>query len=124
MRFAKIAFRLAGIYGLIVLLPMYFSLDKTGRDFPPPVTHPEYFYGFIGVALTWQLVFLLMSTNPMRYRPIMIPAMLEKLAFFVPVMVLFLRHSVSTPILGAAAIDFGLGVLFFVSFVKTRLDAS
>jgi hypothetical protein len=64
MRFAKIVFRIAGIYGFIVLLPQYFTEDKTGRDFPPPITHPEFYYGFIGLALTWQLLFILLSTDP------------------------------------------------------------
>jgi hypothetical protein len=34
MRFAKIVFRIAGIYGFIVLLPQYFTEDKTGRRLP------------------------------------------------------------------------------------------
>ena len=75
MRFAKIVFRIAGIYGIIVLLPQYFTEDKTGRDFPPPITHPEFYYGFVGLALTWQLLFLLLSTDPVRYRLMMIPSM-------------------------------------------------
>jgi len=58
MKFAKVVFLVAGIYGLIVLLPLYFMEAQTGRDYPPPITHPEYYYGFIGVAVAWQLVFL------------------------------------------------------------------
>ena len=27
--------------------------------YPPTITHPDFFYGFVGVALVWQLVFLL-----------------------------------------------------------------
>ena len=74
MTFAKRVFFLAGIYGLVVLLPQYFMEERTGRDFPPPVTHPEYFYGFIGVAVAWQIVFLIISRDPVRYRPIMLAA--------------------------------------------------
>ena len=44
MQFARRVFLLAGIYGLFVLLPQYFLEDRTGRDYPPPITHPD-FYG-------------------------------------------------------------------------------
>jgi len=40
MTFARRLFLIAGIYGLIVLLPLYFLEEKTGRDYPPPITHP------------------------------------------------------------------------------------
>ena len=120
MRFAKFAFRLAGIYGLLVLLPMYFTEDKTGRDFPPPITHPEYYYGFIGVGVAWQVLFLLLSSDPVRYRLMMIPAMLEKLSFVIPATVLFFQHRISSFILGAALMDLILGVLFVMAYIKTR----
>ena len=81
MRFAKVVFLVAGIYGLIVLLPLYFMEEQTGRDYPPPITHPEYYYGFTGVAVAWQLAFLVMSREPVRYRPLMIPAIVEKASF-------------------------------------------
>src|SRR5687768_7041494 len=61
MTFARRVFLGAAIYGLIVLLPQYFLEEKTGRDFPPPITHVEYYYGFIGVAVAWQIVFLIIS---------------------------------------------------------------
>jgi len=57
MKFAKWVFRIAGIYGLIVVAPMYLSESQISRDFPPAITHPEYFYGFIGVTLAWQVLF-------------------------------------------------------------------
>jgi hypothetical protein len=78
MTFAKRVYLGAGIYGLIFLLPLYFLEARTGRDYPPPITHPEYYYGFIGVAVAWQLVFLVMSRDPIRYRALMIPSMVEK----------------------------------------------
>jgi hypothetical protein len=119
MRFAKIVFRIAGIYGFIVLLPQYFSEDKTGRDFPPPITHPEFYYGFIGLALVWQLLFLLLSIDPVRYRLMMIPSMFEKLVFAIPVVILYYQHRVSTVILGVSLVDLVLGVLFLIAYIKT-----
>ena len=119
MKFARLVFLIAGIYGLIVLLPLYFLEKRTGLDFPPPITHPEYYYGFIGVAVAWQVVFLILSRDPMRYRPMMIPAMLEKATYAIAVFILFSQHRVSTFTLGTALIDSTLGVLFFLSCVKT-----
>jgi hypothetical protein len=52
MKFSKIVFYAAGVCGLLVLVPQYFLEEKNGRDFPPAINHPEYYYGFIGVAVT------------------------------------------------------------------------
>ena len=119
MKFAKTVFLIAGIYGLIVLLPMYLLEEKTGRDFPPPITHPEYYYGFIGVAVAWQVLFLILSRNPIRYRPMMIPSILEKAAFGIPAVILFLQQRISTFTLAAGLVDSLLGVLFVVAYLKT-----
>ena len=119
MKFAKRVFLIAGVYGLIVLLPMYLLEEKTGRDFPPPITHPEYYYGFIGVAVAWQVLFLILSRNPIRYRPTMIPAILEKAAFAIPAVILYLQQRISTFTLGAGLVDSLLGVLFVVAYLKT-----
>lgn len=43
MRFARVVFMIAGIYGLIVMTPQYFLEAKTGQDFPPAITHPEFY---------------------------------------------------------------------------------
>lgn len=95
MTFARRVFFLAGIYGLLALSPMYFLEERLGRDFPPPVTHPEHFYGFVGVALAWQLAFLVIARDPRRYRLMMLPSILEKLSFGGAVWVLFLQERVS-----------------------------
>ena len=118
-RFATWTFRLAGIYGLVVILLGYFSEPQIGRDYPPAVTHVEYFYGFMGLALTFQLIFLLISTDPLRYRPLMLLAVMEKLVFFVPAMILFARHQLPPPTAGGAAIDLVFAVLFLMSYFRT-----
>ena len=50
MKFAKRVFLVAGVYGVIVIVPMYFAEGRIGRDHPPAITHPEFYYGFLGVA--------------------------------------------------------------------------
>jgi hypothetical protein len=120
MRFAKIVYTVAGLYGLLVLLPQYFLEEKTGRDFPPAITHPEYYYGFVGVALAWQVLFLILAREPLRYRPMMIPSILEKLGFGVAVIPLYLLGRVGATMLAAAIIDLVLATLFVAAYLKTE----
>jgi hypothetical protein len=120
MRFAKIVYMVAGVYGLVVLLPQYFLEDKTGRDYPPAITHPEYYYGFVGVAVAWQVLFLIIARDPTRYRTAMIPSVIEKASFGIAVIVLFLLNRVGPVMLGAGAIDLILGALFVAAYAKTR----
>ena len=120
MRFAKIVFLVAGIYGLIVLVPQYFFEERTGHDYPPPITHPEYYYGFIGLAVVWQFVFLILSRDPVRYRPLMIPSILEKACFAIPAVILLLQHRIPIVLFGAAMVDAFLGVLFLIAYLKTN----
>jgi hypothetical protein len=119
MKFARVVFSVAGVYGLLVLVPQYFLEEKYGRDFPPPVAHPEHYYGFIGVALAWQVLFLVLARDPARYRAMMIPAVLEKLGFGAAAVVLFLLGRVAAPLLAFAAIDLVLAALFVAAYLKT-----
>ena len=120
MRFGRIVFLIAGIYGLVVMLPQYFLGDTIGRNTPPPITHAEFYYGFIGVTIAWQVLFLILSQNPVRYRLMMIPAVLEKAAFLIPVVILLFQRRVPPSMLAPASIDFVLGILFVVAFLKIR----
>ena len=120
MKFAKYTFNAAGIYGLIVLLPQYFLEEKNGRDFPPTITHPEYYYGFVGIALVSQLVFLIIAGNPLTYRPLMPISVLEKLSFGLPCVILFLQNRLALPLFAGGLIDLVFGILFVVAFLKTK----
>ena len=119
MKFAKLVFLIAGIYGLIVLLPAYFTETQVGRDFPPAITHPEYYYGFVGVGVAWQVLFIILSRDPPRYRPMMIPAIVEKFSFVIAAIPLFLQHRMPIPPLIGAGIDLILGVLFVLAYLRT-----
>jgi hypothetical protein len=119
MMFARRVFLGAAVYGLIVLLPQYFLEAKTGRDFPPAITHPEYYYGFIGIAVAWQIVFVIISRDPLRFRPIMLAAIVEKASFGFPAIVLYVTGRLSAQMLGAGVIDLILGVLFLLSYRRT-----
>jgi hypothetical protein len=119
MRFAKRLFTAAGLYGLVVLGPHYFLEDRLGRDLPPPITHPEYFYGFVGVALAWQVLFLMLGRDPLRYRPLMLPCVVEKITYGLAVIVLFFQARVAPVTLITGLIDLVLATLFVTAYVKT-----
>jgi hypothetical protein len=121
-RFARRVYTVAGIYGLIVMLPQYFLADRIGRDAPPPITHPEYFYGFIGVVLAWQLAFLVIGRAPARFRALMPVTVLEKLVFAVPVLILWAKGDVAPSVLPFAGLDLVLGALFLVSWLRTKSE--
>jgi hypothetical protein len=119
-KFASRVFLVAGIYGVVVLLPQYFLEQKLGRDFPPSITHPEQFYGFIGVALAWQFVFLMIARDIERYRLLMLPAILEKLSFGVAALVLFAQGRVAALVAGVGGIDLLWAVFFGLAFRLSR----
>lgn len=123
MTFSRWVFRVAGLYGVLVLTPFYFMEEQIGRDDPPAITHPEFFYGFVGLALAWQVAFLIISLDPARYRLLMLPAVLEKAAFAVSAPVLFAFGRVSGLVVAFSVVDGLLGLLFVIAFCVTPATA-
>lgn len=121
MKFARIVFWTAGAYGVLSLTPLYFLFDFVGRMDPPPVTHPQFYYGFVGVALAWQFAFFVIATDPVRFRPMIIPAVLEKLGYVLAVLVLYLQGRGSLVQSIGAGPDALFGVLFAMAFFKLRM---
>ena len=119
MRFAKAVFRIAGIWGVIILVPLYFMYDSIGRQYPPPITHPDFFYGFLAVTVAWQVAFLVIASDPIRFRPLMVPAMLEKFIYVVTMIVLYAKGQLQFGQFAVAIPDLVLGSLFVVAYLKT-----
>jgi len=119
-RFARWVFLIAGVYGVLIVLPQYSLEARIARDFPPPITHPEYFYGFIGVALAWQVAFLLISRDVQRYRLMMLPAILEKVTFGLAAVLLYVNGRVAGSLVAGGIVDLVLGVLFGLAFYASR----
>lgn len=119
-RFSQWLFRGAGIYGLLLLTPQYWLEAELGRDQPPPITHPEFFYGFLGVAIAWQLAFLVIGQDPLRYRPLMLPAMVEKGSFGLAAVALYWQDRLAPIALGFGCADLALGLLFVVAYSGLR----
>ena len=122
MKYAKIVYYVAGIYGIIALLPQYFLLDKIGTDSPPAITHPEFFYGFVGIALVFQLVFFVIARDSLKYRALMPITVLEKLSFGVPCVILFLQNRLAFSLFAAGLVDLFFGLLFVLAYLKTGAE--
>lgn len=115
---ARRIFFWAAVYGVAVLLPQYFLEERLGRDYPPPISHPEQFYGFLGTALAWQAAFFVIARDPARYRLLMLPAVMEKLLFGGAVVVLLLQGRVAPVLAGFAGIELLLAGLFGWAFLS------
>jgi hypothetical protein len=119
MKLPKIVFALAGVYGILFLVPCYFLEGAIARTSPPAITHPEYFYGFLGVSLAWQAGFLLIARDPVRYRALMLVGVLEKLGFGLPAVLLFAMQRIPASMLLAGLADLTLGAAFVLAYLRT-----
>lgn len=119
MKFAKVLFLIAGVWGVLVITPLYFLFDKIGRQDPPAITHPGFYYGFVGVGLAWQFAFFVIAKDPARFRPMMVPSVFEKFSFTVAGAILFLQGRMHSSDMVFVAVDFLLGVLLLIAFFTT-----
>jgi hypothetical protein len=119
MKFAKVTFYIAFLWGILILTPLYFVFDVIGRQDPPPITHPGFYYGFLSAGLAWQFAFLVIARDPARFRLMMLPSILEKFLYAASLTALFLQHRLHPQDLVFAAIDALLGVLFVLAFLRT-----
>jgi len=119
MKFARVVFWVAGIWGVVVIAPLYFIFDLIGKQDPPAITHPGFYYGFVGCALAWQIAFLFIGRDPVRLRPMMIPSMVEKFAYGIAMVALVMQGRTNQRDLVFAATDLTLGMLFVAAFVVT-----
>jgi hypothetical protein len=119
MKFARLLFLIAGIWGLLVITPLYFLFNTIGRQDPPPITHPGFYYGFIGAALAWQLAFFVIAKDPVRFRPMMIPSVVEKFTYATAGLILFRQARMHSSDMLFVAVDFLFGLLFLIAFLRT-----
>lgn len=124
MKFARIVFRIAGIYGILVMVPQYFMERKMGNDYPPAITHPEYYYSFIGVVVVFQLLFFLIASDPERYRSVMLIGVLEKLSLVPTFLLLFSQNRFPQHWIAPVVIDLVFASLFVASYVKLKKPAA
>jgi hypothetical protein len=121
--YARWVYAIAGLWGLLILVPMYFLEDTISRSDPPAITHPEYFYGFVGVAVAWQLAFLVIASDPVRFRPVMLATIVEKFSYGIAVLVLMNQGRIAGGPAFGGVVDLVLGVFFIAVYVMLRRNA-
>jgi len=118
MRFARWTYGLAAAWGLLVLTPLLF-LRRQIEAQTTVFTHVEYFYGFLAVALVFQLVFLMVARDPVRFRPLMPLTALEKWSWGLVAWIAFAKGLTQTQVVFFATVDMALGLLFLVAWTRT-----
>ena len=124
MRFAKVVFWIAAIWGVLTIAPLYFMFGMISRTDPPPITHPGFFYGFAGTALAWQLAFFVIAKDPVRYRTLMLPSIFEKFSYAVAVTILVMQTRMHLQDFAFGCVDLLLGILFVIAYYMTPVRQS
>ena len=114
MKLAKWSFRIAGVWGLVSCFPLLFTEGWMG------VRQPEFYYGFVCLNICWQFLYLVVSSDPGRYRPMMIPAFLAKASALVALTWLYLAGRVSVPWVAIGAMDGVFAALFLASYLAAQ----
>lgn len=122
--FAKRVFQIAGVWGLLILTVAYAAHFLSGDEWSVVTSHPQYVHGFFLVTLAWQVAFLIIATDPVRYRLLMLAAMLEKFPFTLATILLYTASSVTVSALVVGLVDGVFGVLFAVAYIMTDGPAS
>lgn len=118
MKFAKWVYRIAGIYGLLVLAPLLFLERVVSQTSPPAITHPEYYYGFAITGVAWQVAFLVIGNDPQRFRTLMPITWLEKSWGLIAV-VLYIESRISLQVLAFGLIDLLFAAFFVSAYITT-----
>ncbi len=117
MKLAKWVFLIAGILGLLSAIPLAFA-EKVMA-----VKQPEFYYGFVFLNICWQILYLFIFLDPVRYRPMMIPAFLAKSSGTVALTWLYLLGRVPSHWIAIGTVDGVFAVMFLVAFWATRNDS-
>ena len=124
MKFAKWVFRTAGIFGLIVMVPILFAEKLIEQVMPPAVNHPEFFYGFVILNICWQVLYIFLSRDPRRFRPLMIPAFFAKASGPVALIWLYLQGRISSQWITTTILDGVFAFLFLVAYWVTGKETA
>jgi len=107
-----------------VLTPLFFLESQIGRLDPPAITHPEFYYGFFWVAIAWQIVYFMLWRDPLRFRPMLIPATLGKAGFAISAFVLCAQGRLAARNLVLPSIDLVFAALFIYAFATLGSHAA
>jgi hypothetical protein len=114
-KFASRVYFWAAVYGIPVLALAYFQ----------PVPDPWHLahLGFVGTALVFQGVFLVIARDPVRFAPMMPVTFFEKLCFGVPAIAFAARGQVPAMSAVFGAIDLLLLALFVFAYRSLGVSA-
>ncbi len=119
MRFAKWVFTLGGIWGVLIIGPLFFLEGVLARA-SRPFSHPDSYYGFVGSTFAWQLAYLVIGRNPGAYRPFMLLGALGKVIYFTANWVLFAQGRIPIAVPAIATPDILWAGLFVAAWARTR----
>lgn len=119
MTFAKWVFTLGGIWGVLVIGPMFFAESALAQATGKPFNHPDTYYGFVAAVFCWQLAYLVISRDPARYRPFMLLGALGKVFFAGGCWLLFAQGRIPIMTPAIASPDLLLAALFVAAWFKT-----
>jgi hypothetical protein len=117
VRFARIVFRIAGSWGVVLLTALYFVSEPTAPI--GTAAGAQFYFGFLAVTMAWQLAFFVIASDPVRFRLMILPAIVEKFGYVVSLAVLYARNRLGSAELMTGVPDIVLGVLFIIAFVVT-----
>jgi hypothetical protein len=117
---ARLIFLIAGIYGLLILLPLYGAEPMFAAMGYPPLTRPEQLYGFVGTASAMQIMYLLIASDPARYRPMMLVGVLGKLGYGGAVLLLHWAGRIDSLTFWVSMPDLIWAALFVLAWRMTR----
>ncbi|HYM36067.1 MAG TPA: hypothetical protein VET48_11760, partial [Steroidobacteraceae bacterium] len=78
------------------------------------------FYGFAGLGVAWQVLFLVIARDPLRFRLAMLPSIIEKISFGASTIWLFIDNRVTLQLTLLSCVDLCFAALFAISYLKTR----
>jgi hypothetical protein len=119
MRFAKWVFTLGGIWGLLIIGPMFFLEGAIARQ-TEPFTHPDSYYGFLASTIAWQFGYLAIGRDPARFRPFMLIGASGKLIFAGGCWLLYAQGRIPLSVPVIAVPDLVLVVLYVTAWFKTK----
>jgi hypothetical protein len=118
VKFARRVYTVAAVYGVMSLVPGFFTVSRFETLFPPILTHPEFYYGFYGLALVWQFAFFVIARDPARLVTMMPVTVLEKAAWAITVTSMVATDRTARAMLITGGIDAVLGVFFTIAYVR------
>ncbi|HTK28565.1 MAG TPA: hypothetical protein VL309_03385 [Vicinamibacterales bacterium] len=119
MQFAKRVYVGAGIWGVLILPPLYFLTASVSPQHPSVISDPLFYYAFLTVALAWQFGFFVIGSDPVKYRPMMFPSLIEKFGHVLTVCIVYAEGRTGAGDVVAAVPDLVLGILFVFALAKT-----